>query len=234
VSHQAAFYAPFEVVVLPYETTTPALRAWLRLGGFCIPPVFARVHWGPAIFRVARESQEPLVLRGLAPQGSAPPSLRSGGLGEEQGGYDDANSSVSTGAFQPVANSLRGGGAKEASTMQIDYDQANALARGSRGPLTAGDNTAQAAHRTERLDLSDWGFLLRVVLIADEQNHDPVGTLDRLRPTIGTWLHNEIPQPSRLEYDRRFRRDVEKGLARFLSETIGRFPIINVDIQFIE
>lgn len=149
----------------------------------------------------------------------------------------------------------------EPATMQIDYRQAAAMAddlnKGGQGgggggqgagqgappppePISSanmsavGESTTQASHRIERLDLSDWGYLLRIVMIAEEKDPEPTNALNNLRPTIGQWLQNEISQPGRLEYDRRFRRDIEKQLAKFLTQQISRFPVIKADIQFIE
>lgn len=162
-----------------------------------------------------------------------------------------------TGGPPPPQNAGGGDGKPlEPATMQIDYRQAasmaddlvNKKAQGgappppdppqpdvsSAGMNAVGESTTQASHRVERLDLSDWGYLLRIVMIADENDPEPTNALNNLRPAIGQWLKNEIGQPGRLEYDRRFRRDVEKQLAKFLTQQVARFPVIKADIQYIE
>jgi hypothetical protein len=121
----------------------------------------------------------------------------------------------------------------EPATMQIDVQRAAAIADGMMAP-GVGESTTQASHRSERLDLSDWGYLLRVVMIADPKDSQPRTALDGLRYEVGSWLQRAIDQPARLEYDRRFRKDVEQQLAKFLTEHIGRFPVIKVDIQYIQ
>lgn len=116
----------------------------------------------------------------------------------------------------------------EPETRQIDVAQANAIA------AAMGESTTQASHRAERLDLSEWGFLMRVVMIAGPDDPEPRRALDQLVPTIGEWLRNEVSQPARLEYDRRFRHEIQKQLSRFLTEHLVRFPVIKAELQYIE
>jgi len=146
---------------------------------------------------------------GAQSQGPPSPPPSQGGNGGQQG---------------DLANEL----ADEPETRQIDVAQANAIAE------QLGESTTQAAHRVERLDLSEYGFLLRVVMIAEQSDPEPRQALERLGPTVGEWLRSEIGQPSRLEYDRRFRRDIEKQLSRYLTEQISEYPVIKADVQHIE
>lgn len=226
---------PEEVVVMPGETSVPGLRALLRQSGFFVPPKLARQEQGAALVRQLREH--------VAEQGAGdvadpyppwreeepeeePPVGRAGpraGAAPGRAGLSEEVDEHPTGAYQSSAPLPE-------STAQIDYHAAAALAQ--RMEPGVGDSTTQAAHATERMDLSEWGYLLRIVLISDGTSKPNV-MLEGLRPTVGEWLRAEIEQPARLEYDRRFRRDVEKMLAKFLTDSIGRFPVVKVDIQFI-
>jgi len=128
---------------------------------------------------------------------------------------------------------------QQPATMQLNYQHAAALADqfsavAPNPGMGVGESTTQASHRIERLDLSDWGYLLRIVMIAEQNDPGPRTSLESLSPTIGQWLQDNIDQPARLEYDRRFRRDLEKRLAKFMTQTLGRFPVIKADVQFIE
>lgn len=137
-------------------------------------------------------------------------------------------------AFPGYEDGGRGDQDFDPPTAQINVAQAQKLADQISAQQSAGDSTTQASHRTERLDLSDWGYLLRVNMIADPGTPEPRQALEQMAPAIGDWLRHQIQQPARLEYDRRFRVDIEKMLAKFLTERQPRFPVIKAELQYID
>ena len=209
-SPMSRFSTPIEpdlAVVMAGESPTPELRHQMRQLGAFIPPHLARLMDGPALIVTKRQ-----FFRWETGPAQAQPA-------------EEWNESWQEGAPEqawdtPAPHESNPGYYPE----QEEYDAYQD---------DVGDSTTQATHEVERLDLSDWGYLVRVVYIASN-TIDPNQAFESLKPTIGSWLHSEIQEPNKLEYDRRFRQEIEKALARFLTESIGRIPVIKTDIQFIE